>query len=282
MRIILFMSRDLAGCLAFNELYRQIGPLIKAVYYSTGVGKKDRKVSALQLLEYYEAVHPFEAIFPRLQHSDFIDVDHIEARTGIPCREAPVMDDVFARELREREGDLFLSLRFGKLFKGPFLTIAPLGILNLHSAILPAYRGILGTLHSLIAGLDQIGCTLHYIPDEGIDNGDILDIAYLPVNREKSLFWHVWNLYPGGVAAIVKAIRQLENGFAPSALRQDVAQSNYYTLPTMEHFDQLQEKGFDVINRADYLDYFTTWVDPGAADMVEETLDLVDTQKTLP
>lgn len=282
MRIILFISKDLAGNLAFNELYREIGTSIKAVYFSTGVGKKDRKVPEQQLLEYFEAEHPFEAVFPHIQNSAFIDIDRIETRTGIPCREAPAMDDRFADELKAWGADLFISARFGKLFKGEFLTIPPMGILNLHSAILPQYRGILGTLHSLIDGLNRIGCTLHYIPDEGIDNGAILDIAYLDVNPQRSLFWHVWNLYPGGARAIVKAVRQLENGFAPHASAQNTEQSRYFSLPQLGHFVQLQDKGFDLINKKDYIAYYTTFVDPEAAAMVEATLSAAQTKHALP
>ena len=282
MRIILFISKDLAGNLAFNELYREIGTSIKAVYFSTAVGKKDRKVPEQQLLEYFEAEHPFEAVFPHIQNSAFIDIDRIETRTGIPCREAPAMDDRFADELKAWGADLFISARFGKLFKGEFLTIPPMGILNLHSAILPQYRGILGTLHSLIDGLNRIGCTLHYIPDEGIDNGAILDIAYLDVNPQRSLFWHVWNLYPGGARGIVKAVRQLENGFAPHASAQNTEQSRYFSLPQLGHFVQLQDKGFDLINKKDYIAYYTTFVDPEAAAMVEATLSAAQTKHALP
>jgi methionyl-tRNA formyltransferase len=281
MKIVLFISRDLAGCLAFNELYPRIGDMICAVFYSTGVGNTTRKVPALQLLEYYEAVHPFEAVFPQVNTGNFIPIDQITLHTGIPCFAAPDMDESFARHLRSLGADLFLSVRFGKLFKGSFLSIPPMGILNLHSAILPAYRGILGTLHSLLDGLDEIGCTLHYVPDEGIDNGGILEIAKLSVNPERSLFWHVWNLYPGGVQAIISAVRQLEQGVLPAVVTQDPDKSRYFSLPTDAHFEQLQAMGRQIIQAKDYIDYFTACVGAHTAEVVASALTQVEPKYAL-
>lgn len=281
MNIVLFISKDLAGCLAFNELYPRIGTHIRAVFYSTGVGNKDRKVPALQLLEYYEAVHPFEVVFPQLDTGSFITIEDITSRTGIPCSAAPEMDESFAQHLRALKADLFLSVRFGKLFKGSFLSIAPMGILNLHSAILPAYRGILGTLHSLLDGRNQIGCTLHYVPDEGIDNGAILGIATLPVHPDRSLFWHVWNLYPGGVQLIDKVVQQLAEGITPPAAIQDAGQSRYFSLPSTHHFELLKAKGVEIITQRDYTDYFSTSVGTHTSHIVTAALAKIDPKYAL-
>jgi Formyl transferase len=53
--------------------------------------------------------------------------------------------------------------------KADVIGIPPRGVLNLHSRILPAYRGVLATLRAMLKQETEVGCALHYIRDESID-----------------------------------------------------------------------------------------------------------------
>ena len=94
--------------------------------------------------------------------------------------------------------DLIVSIRYGAIFKAPVIAVPPLGILNLHAGILPAYRGVIATFRALMAGEKEIGCTLHYMTDGTIDTGAIVSQVRIPVDSRSSLFKHVLSLYPVG------------------------------------------------------------------------------------
>ena len=153
--------------------------------------------------------------------------------------------------------DLVISLRYGCILRQPAIDVPRLGVLNLHSGLLPRYQGILTTLHSLIEGQDEVGCTLHYIDSPAIDAGPVIDTFSLAVDRERSLLWHVAQLYPGGCTLIARAVEALSQGRKPEHLAQDPSeQAEYYGLPEAEHFAALQKTGFDVWQRRDGLELY--------------------------
>ena len=165
--------------------------------------------------------------------------------------------DEFITAVRKLKPDLFISIRFGKIFHDEIIKVPGHGILNLHSGILPDYRGILGTLHALREGRKEIGCTLHYINNSSIDTGEIINIIKMPVVIGRSLFWHVNQLYPAGCAAIIRIINQLNQGMEIPTVIQDLKVGNYYSLPDESHFAELMDMGHDVINEKDYSSFIT-------------------------
>ena len=78
------------------------------------------------------------------------------------------------------------------LIRGPLLTMARLGIYNLHGGLSPHYRGADCTFWALYNGRpEQVGCTLHVI-DPGIDTGTLIAHVSPEVREgddELTLFW---------------------------------------------------------------------------------------------
>jgi methionyl-tRNA formyltransferase len=58
-----------------------------------------------------------------------------------------------------------------------------LGVINIHGAILPEWRGANMLNWVIIKGCSKSGITLHYM-DETLDTGDIIDIIEYPINYE--------------------------------------------------------------------------------------------------
>jgi len=97
------------------------------------------------------------------------------------CPEAEVADSP------EWEGlDLILTCRFHLL--APEIFLRPKwGAVNLHSSLLPKYRGVHPVSWALIDGQTETGVTLHRI-DSGIDTGPILDQAVIPIEASDDLW----------------------------------------------------------------------------------------------
>lgn len=82
-----------------------------------------------------------------------------------------------SRDLSERRAalaglDLLLVCRFSLLPEAVF-TVPSLGAVNIHSSLLPKYRGVHPASWALIDGKSRTGVTIHQI-DAGIDTGDVL------------------------------------------------------------------------------------------------------------
>jgi folate-dependent phosphoribosylglycinamide formyltransferase PurN len=104
---------------------------------------------------------------------------------GIPAAEVDSVNSAEAIALlREHQIDLFVYAGAGILRK-PLIEAAPLGVLNAHMGLLPAYRGM-NVTEWAAWNRDAIGCSVHLI-DSGIDTGDILLIREVSASNAKSV-----------------------------------------------------------------------------------------------
>ena len=74
--------------------------------------------------------------------------------------------------------DLILVIDFGHMIKEPLLNLAPLGCINIHPSMLPAYRGSAPVQRAIMDGLKETGVTIFRL-DEGMDSGPVL--SQIPV-----------------------------------------------------------------------------------------------------
>lgn len=255
MKIVLFLNKDLEANIAYNLLKEKLLHHTVRIYYSESVGNPVGKAAALVQLEYYEK-H-----FIQNELSQFIQDSKIEhsfeffndAFSTFPFTKAiNVNSEEFISEMKLYEPDLFISIRFGKIFKDAIIKVPKLGLLNLHSGILPQYKGIMGTLHAIKQQNKKIGCTVHTIPDSGIDTGEIVEIAKLDINLKKSLFWHIIQLYPLGVPLLIKSIHLLQRGEKIKTTKQNLHEGKYYSVPTKNDFQQIENLGIRIISLPDY------------------------------
>ncbi|MEM9329251.1 MAG: formyl transferase [Bacteroidota bacterium] len=276
MNILLFLNKDLEANIAFHLLQPALQGHSVGIYFSETVGHQSRKPTDLVRLEFYEKSFVFDHLASAGLHQGPRDCfeffgDRFVACPFIKCED--VNSAAFITEVRPFDPDLFISIRFGQIFRNEVLDIPKHGVLNLHSGILPDYRGILGTLHALKDGRPKIGCTLHTIPNRGIDTGDVIEIATLDVVHNRSLFWHIVQLYPRGVQLIAKALKEMESGRRPPSRPQNPSAGSYYSIPTEEDFVALRSQGMEVLSAADYLDIIGQFI---VADPSEELRALVE------
>jgi methionyl-tRNA formyltransferase len=144
--------------------------------------------------------------------------------------------------LGESETDLILSIRYGGILQEQAIALPRLGVINLHSGLLPDYRGVMATFRAMLNGEQKIGTTLHYISDPGIDTGDIIATTSLAVERERSYLWHVLQLYPEACDRLFECVQQLEAG-QPLAVHPQPAGGNYFSFPTIDDLQAFHKRG---------------------------------------
>lgn len=269
MNIILFVNKDLEANLAYNLLKKELLNHNVRIYYSESVGKQSAKPKDLLQIEYYEKDFIYKELIQIIKQNkietsfEFFseEFDSFEMSKCTNVNNLPFIDEVAAFE-----PDLFISIRFAKIFKEDIIKIPKKGILNLHSAILPNYRGIMGTLHNLKDDRKEYGCTLHYISSSGIDTGEIISIAKRAINKEKSLLWHIANLYPMGCELILDSIDKLKTLNQLPIKKQDMTQGNYFSVPTENDFNILKTNGFESFNLKDYVELLVDYISPEIND----------------
>lgn len=255
MRISVFLNNDLESNIALNGLLPEIQKYPFNLFLSEKVGPSSHPTKALHRLDFLEREFLHNFLFPKLEAQvtrGFLTFDQVAQKYQVDLMH---VNEIKSEEARNKisafQPDLFISIRFGKIFKGPVLSIPPRGIINLHSAILPDYKGVLGTIRAFIDGRHTIGSTIHYIKNSEIDTGDIIRINSFKVSAEKSVLWHIVNLYPGAISTLCGIVSQLSQGEDIDASPQP-AGGHYYSFPTENDFEILKQRGIAVFKLEEY------------------------------
>ncbi|MGH2784657.1 MAG: formyl transferase [Actinomycetota bacterium] len=258
MRIVFLVNRDVESNIALNLMLPEIHHDTVGVFLSERVGGSKTAVARmLGQLAFIEQDLFNDLIFPLMDGAGrdgdrFFGFAELERCFGIPVEPiANVKDPSELQRLRDMRADLFVSIRFGKILHDEALTIPARGVLNLHSGLLPDYRGVLATFRALMNGDAEIGCTLHWIDSPGIDVGGIIGTARIPVAKERSLLWHVLSLYRPGTRLIMDAIGRLERGDAVDGVPQDPSAGAYYSFPTDDDLGRFTAMGWRLFDRED-------------------------------
>jgi methionyl-tRNA formyltransferase len=266
-----FLNRDLASNLALNLLLPALRGHDVLVGLSERVGNGlPAREEAPQRRELRSAEQslPNEILFPLIERAGLADSGsrsltfaEVERYRSLQVASMPSPNTPTGlHAVASFAPDLILSIRYGTILKDPVIAIPRFGVLNLHSGILPAYRGVLATLRALLNGDSEIGCTLHYIADATIDTGDILGIRTISVQRERSLLWHILALYPPGVALLSEVIEKLAGGVLPQQTSQLPSGGAYYSYPTPDEWAEFLRRGWRIADPSDLLDVFTRYL----------------------
>ncbi|EGR1985368.1 methionyl-tRNA formyltransferase [Vibrio parahaemolyticus] len=88
--------------------------------------------------------------------------------------------DEAKQELADLNADLMVVVAYGMLLPQAVLDTPKLGCINVHGSILPRWRGAAPIQRSIWAGDAETGVTIMQM-DIGLDTGDMLKIATLPI-----------------------------------------------------------------------------------------------------
>jgi len=93
---------------------------------------------------------------------------------GIPViQPRNIRTDSFLEELLLLKPEVIAVVAYGKIIPPAVLKLPPLGCVNVHASLLPAYRGAAPIQWAIINGETRTGITT-MLMDEGLDTGDIL------------------------------------------------------------------------------------------------------------
>ncbi len=133
---------------------------------------------------------------------------------GIPVYQ-PVScrDEAVLAELRGLAPDVIVVAAYGKLLPQALLDIPRKAIINVHSSILPQYRGAAPINWAILNGDSETGVTIQYMAAE-LDAGDILLTKTTPISPEEDAGQLYDRLARLGGEAASEALSRLRDGTA--------------------------------------------------------------------
>ncbi|ACH65083.1 methionyl-tRNA formyltransferase [Aliivibrio fischeri] len=133
--------------------------------------------------------------------------------------------DEAKQELADQNADLMVVVAYGLLLPQAVLDTPKLGCINVHGSILPRWRGAAPIQRSIWAGDAETGVTIMQM-DIGLDTGDMLKIATLPIEATDTSASMYDKLAELGPVALVDCLSDIADGSA-IAQKQDDELANY-------------------------------------------------------
>lgn len=152
---------------------------------------------------------------------------------GLPVYQPVKMRDGEALAiLRELKPDLIAVAAYGKILPADILETPSLGCINVHSSLLPKYRGAAPINWAILNGEDETGVTIQRMA-EGIDTGDILSQARTAIGIHENAAQLLARLAQIGAELLVETVRELEKGSARPT-PQDESRSSHAPMLSKE------------------------------------------------
>jgi methionyl-tRNA formyltransferase len=158
---------------------------------------------------------------------------HLAWKHAIPVFEVRRLAAPETRALFAELGpDLVCVACFPQRIPSALLALPPLGVLNLHPSLLPAYRGPAPLFWAFRNGERTTGVTVHFM-DEGLDTGDIAVQAPITLPDGISGAEAERRCATLGARLLVETVQALEHG---TPARRPQSGGSYYPWPTPEDF----------------------------------------------
>ncbi len=119
-------------------------------------------------------------------------------------------DKSFQTKLKSLNPDLFVVVAF-RILPKEILNIPTIGSVNIHTSLLPAYRGAAPIQHALLNGEKKTGITTFMIESK-VDTGSILLQEKIKIDNEDDCGSLTDKMAVNGAALILKTLDYLEKG----------------------------------------------------------------------
>ena len=192
-------------------------------------------VFGLKFLIFYS----FQLFKSKLQNKD---VKKVLNKYKIPIinLESSIYSSVSLDKISKFNPDLLVSIAGNEIFKNPLIYLAPKGCINLHTSLLPKYRGLMPSFWVLKNQEEKTGVSVFFV-NEGIDTGPILVQSEILIKNmtHRELILESKKL---GIKAIIKAIQIIKSGKA-KPLPNDDCKMSYYSFPSKEDVEEFRKTG---------------------------------------
>lgn len=169
-------------------------------------------------------------------------VKAVSKRIGAEFKEIKnINDPEYVQHIRELAPDLIISYSAPQVVKSELLSIPKYGIINVHGALLPNYRGLLPSFWYLYNDEKLGGATVHLMSDN-IDDGAIVEQGSVDISDCKTMVQLMKKTKLLGGELMVQAIEHYTEGTAKTR-PNNTEEGSYFTWPTVEQAKEFRKKG---------------------------------------
>lgn len=145
----------------------------------------------------------------------------------------------FKKEIKNNKIDVLVSVFFNQILKPDIIKIPKKGVINIHPAYLPDYKGVGPVFWALANGEKTSGVSVHYL-NEGIDTGGIIKRSKIRIEKkdtEDSLYWKAVLV---GSPLLISSIEEIMQGSAKTVPNKG---GRYFSLPSKEAIKKFKKMG---------------------------------------
>ena len=118
-------------------------------------------------------------------------------------------DSELIKKIKDLDPDLIVVVAYGKILPREIIEIPKYGIINVHSSLLPKYRGASPIHSAILNGEKETGVSIMYI-EEGLDSGDVILMESCEITETDTLGTLHDKLKVIGAELLGKAITLIE------------------------------------------------------------------------
>ena len=134
--------------------------------------------------------------------------------------------DETVETLRALKPDVCAVVAYGRILPQRVLDIPPMGCINIHASVLPAYRGSAPYQWAVLDGLKESGVSAMYLCHE-MDAGDIIDVAKTPIGENMTAGELLDELAVLGADLLSRTLSRLQAGEKVEAVPQDPSRVSF-------------------------------------------------------
>ncbi len=240
-KVLSARHNDIVGVAVVQPIYKNATWLSQARRFISAFGIREFVVESTYF-SLYKALDVFSR-FVRLGR--YYSVKRVARAYQIPVYEpGDVNDPKFLDTLRSLSPDLIVSVSPPQIFREALINLPRLGCINVHSSLLPKYRGVLPTFWAMANSETETGVTVHFI-NKRIDEGNIILQEKVTIDPEDTLHSLIRKCKQVGADLLLQVIDQFEKG-SVSTLSNPVESGSYFSFPTKEAVRRFRALGRSV------------------------------------
>ena len=159
----------------------------------------------------------------------FSPVKELALQNGLDVYQpTKLRDGSFTELLRSLKPDVLVVVAYGRILPEDALSVPTYGAVNVHSSLLPKYRGAAPVQWAVLNGDTVTGVSTMYLAPE-MDAGDVIFTEKTEIGEFETSGELFDRLMVMGAELLHKTLRAIENGTAPRS-KQDESQASYVTM----------------------------------------------------
>ena len=159
----------------------------------------------------------------------FSPVKELALQNGLDVYQpTKLRDGSFTELLRSLKPDVLVVVAYGRILPEDAISVPTYGAVNVHSSLLPKYRGAAPVQWAVLNGDTVTGVSTMYLAPE-MDTGDVIFTEKTEIGEFETSGELFDRLMVMGAELLHKTLRAIENGTAPRS-KQDESQASYVTM----------------------------------------------------